>query len=375
MLLARGLRSRGHQQLIVCTEGAQLEAEARREGLPVFALPAHDPLHAHGIVQLRQHLLVGPADIIHAHDGKSQTIAWLASLGMPVRRVASRLVTFLPKGLAGGRLIHRLKYRYTCDCIITISEFVKRLLVDAGVPADKIEAVLAGIAWPVDVPSSETRSEVRALWGFGEAEFVVGHIGAFAPEKGQDIAVEAAILLADRLPDMRVVLAGEASTKTLQRLGPQLRAAGDRVRLLGYVEDLWRFLAGLDLYVMPSRAEGLGASVLQAMACGLPVVASRVGGLPELVVPGATGWLVPSESPEALAKAIADAASDGERLREFGRRGRERASHFSAEAMIDKTEAVYARLLGFDLPTHGAASRAGAAFLEMKRTNRFRHSG
>lgn len=354
-MLARGLRSRGHQQLIVCAEGAQLEAQARRERLPVFALPAHDTLHAHGIVQLRQHLLAEPADILHAHDGKSQTIAWLASLRLPVRRVASRLVTFLPKGLAGGRLIYRLKYRYTCDRIITISEFVKELLVDSGVPVDRVEAILAGIEWPTDSPSSALRSAVRADWGLGEAEFVVGHIGAFTPEKGQDIAIQAAAFLAEKLPGMRLLLAGEASTRALQRLGPQLRAAGHRVRLLGYVEDLWRFLAGLDLYVMPSRAEGLGASVLQAMACGLAIVASRVGGLPELVVAGETGWLVPSESPKALAEAIVDAASDRARLSEFGRRGRERARQFSAEAMIDKTEAAYARVVGICLPTHAAA--------------------
>src|SRR6516162_6903054 len=115
LLLARGLRERGHEQLVVCPEGSLLEGRAREEGLRVFTLPVHDPAHAYGIVQLRQLLWAEPFRILHSHDGKGQTLAWLASAGMPVRRVASRRVTFTPKRLAGGLMIHRLKYQFTCQ--------------------------------------------------------------------------------------------------------------------------------------------------------------------------------------------------------------------------------------------------------------------
>jgi glycosyltransferase involved in cell wall biosynthesis len=344
--LARELNQRGHEQLIVCPEGSSLEQRSRKAGFRAFALPAHDPAHAHGVLLLRQCLLPEPPDIVHAHDGKGQTISWLATVGMPVRRVASRQVMFRPKKLAGGSLIHRLKYEYTCHGVIAVCQHVKELLVSAGVSSSKIEVIPVGIDWPEKLPAAELRSRVRARWGIGEDGFVVGHLGTFTHEKGQDITIGAAILLANKLPSLRVLLAGDATAQALSRLASRLREAAGRVRLMGYLENPWEFLAGLDLYIMPSRAEGLPASVLLAMASGLAVVASRVGGLPEIVEEGRTGWLVPPESPQALAEAVFDAASNRSTLREYGGCGRARARQFSVDQMIARTEAFYARLVG-----------------------------
>src|SRR5262249_20314721 len=103
--------------------------------------------------------------------------------------------------------------------------------------------------------------------------------------------------------------------------------------------------AGLDLYAMPSRAEGLGSAALLAMAHGVPVVATRVGGLPEVVEDGKTGWLVPADSPAALADLIVSAASDRERLRTVGLQARERARQFASKIMIERTVTLYYRLL------------------------------
>ena len=112
------------------------------------------------------------------------------------------------------------------------------------------------------------------------------------------------------------------------------------------VEDLGEFLPALDLFIMPSVSEGLGSSVLHAMAHGLPVVASRVGGLPEAVVHEQTGWLVEPNSPEKLATAIGVAVRDRERLALMGREGRRRAeSLFGCEAMARKTESLYHELV------------------------------
>jgi len=105
------------------------------------------------------------------------------------------------------------------------------------------------------------------------------------------------------------------------------------------------FYAALDLYIMPSRSEGWGLTALRAMSFGIPVIASNAGGLPELVENGKSGWLVPPESPEALAGAIEQGASDPARLCEFGRHARERASRFSIEQTVEQTERFYLRLL------------------------------
>ena len=350
LLLADGLRQRGHEQLIVCPDGSPLEERARGSGFRVFAMPTHDPGHAYGTLQLRQQLNAERCEILHAHDGRSQTIAYLATAGSPAGRVATRRVTFLPSGLASRLAVHRLKYDLTCDAIIAISQFVRRLLVRAGVPEAKMDVIPDGIVAPAELPGPDVRSRARAQWGFGEQEFVVGHVGAFTPEKGQETAIAAMILLAEKLPNARLVLAGAVPAPAPRYHRALLERAGDRVRLPGYVANLSEFFAGLDLYVMPSLAEGLGSSALLAMAHGLAVAASRVGGLPEVVEEGSTGWLVAPEpggavSPAALAGAIAGAASDRQRLREFGANARERARQFSSDIMVARTEALYKRLL------------------------------
>jgi glycosyltransferase involved in cell wall biosynthesis len=339
--LARLLRQRGHSQIIVCREESELETCARAEEFPFFLLPLHDPAYAYGILQLRQHLQVAPCDILHAHDGRGQTVAWLASIGMRVRRVASRRVSFLPR----HRWVHRLKYAHTCDAVVTVSDFIRQLLIRSQVPESMIELIPDGIEIPPELPPTETRSRVRARWGFGESEFLIGQVGAFTPEKGQHVVLAALQQLTQRFPQARLLLAGEGPTLKDLEITQRCKALGDRVRLCGVIENLADFFPALDLFVMPSKSEGLGSSALLAMSYGLPVVASRVGGLPEIVEEARTGWLVEPASPSALADAILAAASDRARLKQWGLNGRERARQFSVEIMVERTEALYCRLL------------------------------
>lgn len=341
LLLARGLERRGHRQLVVCPEGSALEGRARQEDLRVWTLPRFNPGHCRGLWRLRRQLRAESCELIHAHTAHAQTISFLASAGLPVRRVASRHVAFSPRHPS----VHRLKYRLTCDAIIAPSECVRRLLVSLGLPEVRIEVVPGGVETPLELPGPEVRSRIRAQWGFGEDEFVAGHAAAFTPEKGQDVALEAAILLADRLPRARLVLAGEGPTRNSPSMTEKLSRTGGRARLLGFVENLSEFFAGLDLYIMPSRSESWGLAALHAMAHGLPVAASNAGGLPEIVQDGATGWLIPPGEPAALADAIAAAASDPERLRRFSGNARRRARQFSVEQTVVRVEAVYYRVL------------------------------
>jgi glycosyltransferase involved in cell wall biosynthesis len=340
--LAQGLRQHGHTQFIVCPDASELEARASRGAFSVFALPAHDLGHAHGIMQLRQFLLASPCDILHAHDGRGQTLAWLASVGMPLRRVASRRVTFLP----AQRWTHRWKYSVTCHAVIAVSDFIRRLLIQVGVPESKIEVIPDGIEIPAELPGAELRSKVRAQWGLGDQEFVVGHLGAFTPEKGRDLLLEAFRFVSERFRNARLLLAGEGPTRTAPSMLQRLEKLRDRVRLCGDIEELAGFYPALDLFVMPSRAEGLGSAALHAMAFGIPVVATRVGGLPEIVREAETGWLIPADSPAALAEAILAAASDTTRLRQLGVKARERAREFSTDIMLTRTERLYERLCG-----------------------------
>lgn len=341
LLLAHGLRERGHSQLIVCPEKSELCARASAEGFQVLALPQQDYRHLRGIRQLRRRLHQDGLMLLHAHDGVGQTVAWLASLGTGVRRIASRRVTYLPK----RRLDYHLKYKYTCDAVIAVSKFVGHILEDTGIPPSMIKVIPDGIEIPDRLPDAATRLDTRAKWRVSEREFVVGQLASFSPEKGLDIAIAAFDILSNKLPHAKLVLGGDISAADLATSNLAAAVGSGQVLLAGYQEDLFHFFSGLDLYIMPSRSEGLGSAALMAMAHGIPLIATRVGGLTEIVEDTKTGWLVAPESPETLASAIVAAASNPSRLKELGAGARERAKEFSVKIMVERTEALYNRLI------------------------------
>ena len=340
LLLAPGLQKRGHDQWLVCREGAPIAASARARGLEVFTSPRFDPGQLRAIGRLCRLLRKVRPEVLHAHDARGQNLAWLASLGRPIRRAANRDVTFHPR-IPGGHWLQRWKYTHTADLVLTCSDYVKQSLVGAGVPPSRIEVVYSAVEPPKQPYGIRQSSVARAAWGLGEQDFVAGHIGAFSHEKGQDIALKAAAILKPQLPHLKIILAGQTSGEALHALRERHPGLENQVLLPGYVADLEAFFSGLDVFIMPSRGEGLGISALQAMARGLAVIATRVGGLPEIVEDGRTGWLIPPDSPLALAEAIVQAYCNRSKLAEFGRNGRERAAEFSVESMVSRTEALY----------------------------------
>jgi glycosyltransferase involved in cell wall biosynthesis len=307
LTLARGLRARGFRQTIACPPSGALAERALADGFPI------------------EKLGLRTADIVHAHSGRAQNIAFRKTLGSSVKRVVTRHVAFRPT----IPWLHRLKYQWTCDGIIAVSGAVRRGLIDSGVPATKIEVIHTGIAIPEFLERDPSR-----------ADFVIGHMGAFTEEKGQDVAIAAAGLLQHSLPRAKVVLAGDGPL-----LAELRRRAPENVAFPGFVSDHTAFFAGLDLFIMPSRSDAWGLAALEAMAHGVPVIASDVGGLPEIVEEGNGGWLVPAGDSTTLARAIAVAASHPDRLRAQGIKARERARLFSVDRMVEQTEAFYRRFV------------------------------
>ena len=271
-------------------------------------------------------------------------LSYLATLGLPVIRVANRLVVFEPRNL----FTHRLKYKYTCDVVVALSKAVKETLVRNGIPPEHIEVITGGIDFPEQLADSGARVRMRAKWGFTADDFVIGHVAAFTTEKGQLDALDALLILLSKHPNMRMLLAGDGPLREDPRTQEKARELNSRsekanvVQLPGYLKPDAEFYAGLDLFLVNSTAEALGLSALYAMAHEVPVIASNVGGLPEVV--GDTGWLIPPSDSLALAAAIEQAVSDPEALRQRGRRAREHARGFSTEVTAQRTEALYSRL-------------------------------
>lgn len=166
-------------------------------------------------------------------------------------------------------------------------------------------------------------------------------MGAFTQEKGQEFAVEAMRLLESRAPDVRCVLAGDGKArKQLQESSPST------VSFPGFLADKAAFFASLDLFLMPSLSEAWGLAALEAMSYGVPVIASDVGGLREIVKHHQSGWLIPSGDAQALAEAILSARQH--KLSDFSQAARRRAAEFTVDHMAKQTEELYYQVLDED---------------------------
>lgn len=334
LALARALRDRGHKQTIAARAGSALSQRARTAGIEVLTL--------HRLMAfwtLRRE--AARFDLIHAHSARAQNLVWLATAGLGVKRVASRLVAFEPR----YPWLHRWKYTNTCDGIVAASDAVAGVLARCGTPLARVRVVETGVELPARIPGRKERLTARQRYGLGDEDFVLGHAGAFTYEKGQDVALEALMLVLDRVPQARLLLAGSGPLARSSAILSAVARTQGKAILLGQVEDIGGFLAALDVFVMPSRSEAWGLAALEAMAHGIPVVASRTGGLERIVADGETGWLVPPGDPEALASALLAAASDRQRLHSMGAAARLRAEMFSATAAAEKTEAFYREIL------------------------------
>ena len=313
LTLARGLRARGYRQTIVCPPSSVLAERANAAGFPIAKLGLRT------------------ADIVHAHSGRALTVAFWETFGFTkVCRVVTRHVAFRPR----NPWLHRTKYRWACDGVIAVSDAVRRGLIATGVPSAKIEVIHTGIEMPQAMP------QTRSKFGLSDSDFVVGHMGAFTKEKGQDVAVAAAALLRESMPYARFILAGDGTL-----LNEMRRRAPETVTFPGFIADHAAFFGAINVFIMPSRSEAWGMAALEAMAHGVPVIASDVGGLPEIVEPDNGGWLVPAGDPAALARAIMEAASSPYRLYEQGQKARKRAQLFSVGEMVEQTEAFYRRFV------------------------------
>jgi glycosyltransferase involved in cell wall biosynthesis len=191
--------------------------------------------------------------------------------------------------------------------------------------------------------ASRMRKEFRGEMGLTDLQKVVTVIANLIPYKGHHDFLKAASQVKDRIPKATFWLVGEdrGIQKDLERLSRDLRIH-DCVSFMGQRSDIPNILAASDLSVLPSHEEGFSNVILESMAAGLPVIATRVGGNSEAVVDGVTGWLVPPRNPEVMAERIGDLIDDAQKARFWGERGKERVKGlFTIEQMVDKHLTLY----------------------------------
>jgi glycosyltransferase involved in cell wall biosynthesis len=346
LYLVEGLRARGHLARVLCRAGSEMGRRARERGVEVIEVPMRGELDVVAGWRIARHVRSERYDILHMHTSHAHALGILVSAFVRgPRRVVHRRVDF---SIFRNRLkLSRFKYRLGVDRFVAISEAVKAVLVADGIPADRISIVPSGIDLSRLDATGPSREEVRAALGLEPDRPVVGCIAHLAWHKGQEFLVRAAPRLIERVPDVRVLIVGEGERRGL--LESEIRALGleERVTLTGFRPDALAVMRALDVLAMPSVMEGLNTTLLDAQALGLAVVASRVGGIPEAVVEGVGGVLVPPRDPEALAEALASLLEDRARREELGRRGRARVREaFTVDRMVEGNLAVYRELVG-----------------------------
>ena len=233
------------------------------------------------------------------------------------------------------------------DKVIAVSEGVRRELEESGINPSMITAIPNGIdVGPYKRKSRRSPRRVDVSDGTDKREFLIGTLARLSPQKGIDTLVEAAKIVVASCPTARFVIGGTGPLESDLRTKIRDLRLEPYVRMPGFVEEVPEFLAGLDLYVLPSDSEGIGLAIIEAMAAGLPVVATRVGGVPEAVVDGETGFLVPPRQPKALAQAIVRLLVDPDLAKYMGASGRARAeAMFDAKTTAEKTVGVYKDVL------------------------------
>jgi glycosyltransferase involved in cell wall biosynthesis len=332
----RGLAQRGVRQLLIAP-GGPLAERVRPLGIAVTEWRPRGDLDGLAAFAASRVLRDHAPDLVHAHDARSHAVGWLAArLARVPRMVVSRRTVFP----AGTHPASRLKYGLPVDRYLAVSASVRTSLRAAHVPAANIRVVPSGIelAGPPDAAS------LRQEWGLDERTIVIGVVASLTAEKGQDLAIDALARLA-HAPPLHLALVGEGRLHEALRVRARQRGVADRVHFAGFRGDARALLRQFDLCLVPSRAEGLGTAALEAQAEGVPVIASAVGGLPEVVENDVTGRLVPAENVGALASAIADALADPERMRNWVAQAREVVRSHDVDRTVGETLAVYEDVL------------------------------
>jgi glycosyltransferase involved in cell wall biosynthesis len=347
--LSHALTRRGHR-VAIASGGGSLEPQAAADGIVHWEAPLHTSAEFSPQVfragrQVLARLRAEPVDVMHAHTRVGQVVAARLSRRTGIPYVATWHGFFRPN--LGRRL-----WPCTGDRTIAISEPVRRhLFEDFRVPAERVRLIWNG----VDVdhfaqrPAAESLARFRAQHGLPERGPVVGGIGRLASGriKGFDLLLEAGSLLAQRRSDLTVLIAGDGPRRLFLEEKARRFGMEQRVRFAGTVSDVRVPLGVLDVFMFSSRwPEGFGLSLVEAMAAGRPVVATRVGVVPEIIEDGRDGLLVEPEDARALAAAVARLLDDPAAAARLGQAAQRRArERFSLERMASEVEAVYGELV------------------------------
>lgn len=336
-----GMIQRGHHVVLATRPQCRIAKEAAARGIPVFFVDMKSKFDFGSVFKLARYLRAEHIQIVNTHSGID---SWQGAFAAKLARVPVLVRTRhlnLPLKRSWHNFVH-----YMADQIISCGDSMKQFLIEScHFPESQITSIPTGVDFNTFKPNLD-RSTVRQSLGIPDTAFVIAMVGIIRGVKRHTIALEAFQQILQKLPDARLLLAGEGPMRPdMERLAQTLGIA-DHVLFLGHREDVPNLMAASDVLLLTSRSEGVPQAVTQALGLGIPVVATQVGGVPELVQHEKTGLLVPAEDSPAAAAALMRIAENHAWAQQLGEQGRQHIlAKFSLDAMLNQTEALFNRLL------------------------------
>jgi glycosyltransferase involved in cell wall biosynthesis len=339
-LLMEGLRARGHANLLVCPPDSAAEREAGRRGFAVERVAMRNDLSLGAAYRISAALRRHAPELVHCHTGRANWLGGIAARWAGVPALSTRR---MDRRVSRG-LRTRWLYRHLLRRVAAISPAVERHLREAGVPLERIRLIWSAVD-PERLQPSATRQALRARLDAAPDTVCLLVAANLVHRKGVDVLLDAYAALASR-ECTELWIAGDGPERGSLEAAASRLGVADRVRFLGHRTDVPDLLEACDVFVLPSRLEGLGVAALEAMARRRPVVASAVGGLAETVVAETTGLLVPPADARSLAAALERLLADPTQRHRLGAAGAVRvAERFLAGQMVGAYEALYREIL------------------------------
>jgi len=342
LLTVNGLRAIGHRATLVAHPDGELRRRVA-EGLDLIPLAPRTEMDLAAAWKFSRLIKRLRPDVIHAHDPHGIAMASFAlsiggnSAGGPAL-VAARRVDFH----LGGNSLSRWKNRQV-DCFIAASEAIRQIIVADGVPAARTVTVHEGI--DVERVAATDAVNVHEAFFLPHGAPVVGNVAALVPHKGQHYLIDAAAIAVRQVPDVRFVIVGDGELRHALEEHIRHKHLERHVFLAGFRDDALELTKGFDIFVMSSISEGMCTALVDAMAASKPSVTTDAGALPEVMVDGETGFLVPIRDHQAMAARIVQLLKNPKLRARMGEAALQRArDRFTVDRMVDGTQAVYESL-------------------------------
>ncbi|MBV6342453.1 glycosyltransferase family 4 protein [Candidatus Magnetobacterium casensis] len=337
---AHALIRRGHYACIVCREHARIREEARKKDIDTYTLPLRSNYDLVSIWKLCQFIKGQHFDVVNTHSGKDSWIGGIAArmAKTPVLVRTRHLDIRLKRNIVN--FIHYLPDTYI-TCGLNMRD---NLIKNCGFPPERVVSIPTGIDERfLDTPR---QPQARTEYDLDANAVVISNVGILRTVKGQEVTLQAFKRVLEALPHARCLLVGDGPGRNRLENVAKTLGISEHVIFTGYVEDVARIYSFSDVCVLSSFSEGVPQSVLQAMAVGVPVVATRVGGVPEVVVHEETGLLVDSGDHEAIAAQILRLVNDPALVIKLTKNARTFVlKDHCLEAMVSKIEHLYMTLL------------------------------